>query len=290
MGRGDGQVARATASAVRPRSIKKDLSSNAAPHAFDVVDDGAVWTGNLEFDDILHQRRQGPLSAGFSDFKEYATGSCSLMTNDFVEYLRSKGYDATTSEEFDPANPFDLWDDHGPDIFGYDDITEEGPSNHGHAVCVVSLPQGVFVVDWTASQYGLTQLPLVQKIINAKEIVDLVATGSATSSDFGVGPKLERYYPTTDEDQIALRQEASVTSHPGFDTPNEIRKETSFNSELEYTKAQVQERIENGEDPLAVREMARDYLRDSDAIRDVFGYQIEEGVEAELDVWFKDIT
>lgn len=54
---------------------------------------------------------------------------------------------------------------HSPDAHGYSDRTIEGFPNHSSSI--IEAPDGTrYLIDWSASQYGYSELPLVQRSID----------------------------------------------------------------------------------------------------------------------------
>lgn len=98
-----------------------------------------------------------------------AEGECAFVSCLFADYLVANGIRAYGSgrrvKAADypfPRNPL-LGSEHGPDDFGYQDRLRES-SHPEHAVTIVEWESGeIFMIDWTASQFGYVEFPLVQR-------------------------------------------------------------------------------------------------------------------------------
>lgn len=74
-------------------------------------------------------------------------GRCVTISAAFAELCAARGLDAFVSEPF------------GPDEFGYRDRPRRGLSTH--SVTIADTDAGVFYIDWTAAQYGYTEMPKI---------------------------------------------------------------------------------------------------------------------------------
>jgi hypothetical protein len=92
---------------------------------------------------------------------EIADGLCSLVADDFARYLceRLQGEDINVHPE--------VQDDEEPPYgkaWGYDDRTRE-PGWGSHTLVVIERGLEMMTVDWTASQFGYADFPLVQRLV-----------------------------------------------------------------------------------------------------------------------------
>ena len=97
---------------------------------------------------------------------DYGYGMCSTLSKEFADFLTAKGVEAWVSEDVAEHEK------HTPQFWGYDDHEDAAathPAMHQeppyptHCVVIVIRPTGTFMVDWTASQYGYTEFPMVQR-------------------------------------------------------------------------------------------------------------------------------
>jgi SAM-dependent methyltransferase len=69
-----------------------------------------------------------------------------------------------TEEGRDPhPHDFGYTDRPGSDIFGYPDDSVKDEDEQHHVV-IVKRPSGTYTIDWTASQYGYTEFPMIQRL------------------------------------------------------------------------------------------------------------------------------
>ena len=81
--------------------------------------------------------------------REGAEGYCGMVSDDFAEMCANQGLDAIV--DLNTANGY-----------GYSDRTIRGKFPN-HNLTRVTLPSGVYTVDFTAAQYGYSEFPLVQR-------------------------------------------------------------------------------------------------------------------------------
>lgn len=93
-----------------------------------------------------------------------STGKCGDVANHFAMWLKNKGYKTwVTGGEDHPLIGMDTT----PDALGYSDRTEPGnPYDESHVATFVQGENGVYMIDWTASQFGYREFPMVQKLDN----------------------------------------------------------------------------------------------------------------------------
>lgn len=81
-------------------------------------------------------------------------GMCHVWAYRFAEFLNEHGYEAESSEDNQGFT--------SPEEFGYDDRSIAGSPRH--CVTTVQMSSGKYMIDWTASQYGYNEFPMVQKV------------------------------------------------------------------------------------------------------------------------------
>lgn len=102
---------------------------------------------------------------------EDADGHCDEVSEFFAGWLSRHGMKATLSggQTIHDEEGLQQWTT--PDALGYEDRpgipNANGEVDKGHAdhyTTTVHMPSGLYSIDWTASQYGYTEFPLVQKL------------------------------------------------------------------------------------------------------------------------------
>jgi hypothetical protein len=96
---------------------------------------------------------------------EDTTGLCTQVTCELVDFLLERELDAVSSEELDsalPGHPFSGLTAHTADAFGYQDRAHDSFFPY-HAATVVRDSSGLYLIDFTAGQYGYTEFPLIQR-------------------------------------------------------------------------------------------------------------------------------
>lgn len=84
-------------------------------------------------------------------------GKCGVTAYKFVTYCLDHGLKAWMTDEMVDKG-------HEADWHGYTDRSEEGnPEDHSHCATVVEKDGVSYLIDWTASQYGYTEFPMVQR-------------------------------------------------------------------------------------------------------------------------------
>jgi hypothetical protein len=99
-----------------------------------------------------------------------AEGECSYVSCLFAQILVERGIRAYDSgrkvKEADYPflrNPL-LGSSHSPDDFGYQDRLREPEAHPEHSATICESERGdIFLIDWTAAQYGYSFFPFVQK-------------------------------------------------------------------------------------------------------------------------------
>lgn len=81
-----------------------------------------------------------------------SAGMCGSLAMLFEHYAQSKGFDAQFSQA-----PYDT-----PEGLGYTDRTNQGHDDHASVIVTVS--SGKYSIDFSASQYGYKEFPMVQRL------------------------------------------------------------------------------------------------------------------------------
>lgn len=126
------------------------------------------WSGS-EYD------KQQPLDAmeyqpGIPGEEQNSVGMCGVAAEQFAKWLREHKINAVVGdEEWTYANIFNGMDpiqyEHDADIFGYADRTDPGNDwDTTHCVTIVEKDGHTYAIDWTASQYGYSEWPMVQRL------------------------------------------------------------------------------------------------------------------------------
>jgi hypothetical protein len=97
---------------------------------------------------------------------ERADGSCELVATHLVDKLRERGFDRPGLEAYLSGDEWEgdemVLERISPDDFGYQDRPLAG--NNSHVVCLIDAGDCLYSVDFTASQYGYREFPLVQRL------------------------------------------------------------------------------------------------------------------------------
>lgn len=86
---------------------------------------------------------------------QYSWGYCTFLADDFASFLRQYGIDAQSSDLADTYLFYNDVDEVNPD-------PDDQPIDH--AVTLVSKNGQTYSIDWTASQYGYKEFPMVQRL------------------------------------------------------------------------------------------------------------------------------
>jgi hypothetical protein len=90
---------------------------------------------------------------------------CDSLSKTFIQFLKERGIEASTSIMANDPHPdtskYPSFEEHGYGDVSDTDVGEQSP---GHCVVKIEMPSGAYSVDWTASQYGYQQFPMVQKL------------------------------------------------------------------------------------------------------------------------------
>ena len=81
-----------------------------------------------------------------------ARGRCYEVSREFAEYLTGHGLDA------------EWWGVWADDVGFAERVPAPWLQDDSHVVCLVRVDGRIFTVDWTASQYGRDEFPLVREI------------------------------------------------------------------------------------------------------------------------------
>jgi rubrerythrin len=84
-----------------------------------------------------------------------SAGGCVEMARDMANFLKEHGIAATTAQT-------ERGDDIFPQELGYGDLSH--PDDGPHDLTIVERPSGTYAIDWTASQYGYKEFPMVQRL------------------------------------------------------------------------------------------------------------------------------
>jgi hypothetical protein len=141
------------------------------PFGFAPVTSMAERSGDPQLDALIEEfkastwddEEEGPVPMGEFRDPEYAFAMCGHVTQAFNAFLQSRGIASQAIEMSDEGwaadGTFDQW--------GYGDRpleTNLGETNEGHAVSMVEMPSGTYLIDWTGSQYNYTEFPMVQRL------------------------------------------------------------------------------------------------------------------------------
>lgn len=93
---------------------------------------------------------------------EDAAGECDEVSEFFAGWLLQHGVDAIMSTGTTRHEEEGLEGWASPEEFGYHDRSVSGYPDH--VTTIVHMPSGTYSVDWTVSQYGYKEFPMVQKL------------------------------------------------------------------------------------------------------------------------------
>lgn len=97
-----------------------------------------------------------------------STGKCGDVAKFFADWVRDRGYPFRVwGSGEDPDHPLGSdWDPYDLNLYGYEDRTEFGnPLDDSHQATFIESASGeIYMVDWTASQFGYREWPMVQRL------------------------------------------------------------------------------------------------------------------------------
>ncbi len=130
----------------------------------------AQRSGNPQLDALIEQfQRDEHEYIDMYRNAEDAAGNCAEVTDYFVNWLHQHGVHAFPAQEpstrFLESNPHFEPDEWGatPDEYGYSDRAT--PGHPVHDVAMIEMAGTTYMVDWTASQYGYSEFPMVQQLV-----------------------------------------------------------------------------------------------------------------------------
>lgn len=148
------------------------------PHVDELIEQFAAgWINGADY--TWHEQRPAPDSPEYEDFEDflpaneyarpdYGWGMCSAISAEFAKFVyeQSPETTCTVSETAGGGSG------HTPEYFGYHDWEDAAAANEEMHMedpmplhCVVYIDEGDerYMVDFTASQYGYTEFPMVQR-------------------------------------------------------------------------------------------------------------------------------
>lgn len=103
-----------------------------------------------------------------------STGYCSLITMHFIDWLRDRGLRAYSTNSMEAMYGDNGWklDESmsGKAQLGYENSPEPGnPYDDTHCAAVIDWKGETFLIDWTATQYGHKEWPMVKQLDDNKQ-------------------------------------------------------------------------------------------------------------------------
>jgi hypothetical protein len=140
--------------------VYKDSSYSGIKRIDDLIDEWKALNPecalNYETDEVLtlDQMQNGSL----------AFNNCGPISHEFEEFVRQRAPEIEIVSEQDAGFSYG-----GPSEWGYQDATDGDPDGE-HRAALLKVNGETFMVDWTATQYGYEQWPLVQKLVDPNEL------------------------------------------------------------------------------------------------------------------------
>lgn len=105
--------------------------------------------------DFRERTIQGPRQVEDLRDPEVAEGNCLVLSAQFSNFLRTRGLSANVG-----LPGYDCFGEMHPDVWGYQDREIQGCESHAATTCEID--GKTYMIDWTASQYGYQQFPMIQ--------------------------------------------------------------------------------------------------------------------------------
>lgn len=126
----------------------------------------ATRSGHLELDSLLDQFEENPEIQRLRE-RAYAHGRCDDISHQLVDFLHDRDLDQPWHEAYVSGDEWEngemLLERICPEDFGYDDRPIEGCNSH--ILVMVDIHNERFSVDYTAAQYGYSEFPLIQRLL-----------------------------------------------------------------------------------------------------------------------------
>ena len=128
----------------------------------------AIRSGHSELDSLLDEFEENP-DVQLLRRQRYADRRCGEIAEELVDFLRDRGLDKPRHEAYVSGEEWEngemLLERDAPEDFGYEDRSIAGCNSH--VLVLVDIAGERFSVDYTAAQYGYSEFPLVQRLLDA---------------------------------------------------------------------------------------------------------------------------